>query len=136
MQLGERNEVRLLHLFQLLTMTSLLVTDKGKLIRCPVNDIRIAGRQTQGGTLMYLMKKKLSLFAKLEENEYNSSGSIITEFIQELFDPITFGHLDIIIRATHIVNKLIVSVAENTHKKPFFAIEERINMIKHSLNDN
>ena len=46
-------------------------------------------------------------------------SSIITGIYPGTFDPVTFGHLDIIIRATHIVNKLIVSVAENTRKKPF-----------------
>ena len=63
----------------------------------------------------------------------NSSSSIITGIYPGTFDPVTFGHLDIIIRATHIVNELvIVSVAENIHKKPF-SIKERIDMIKESL---
>ena len=51
------------------------------------------------------------------------------------FDPITFGHLDIVVRATHIVNKLIISVATNTHKKPFFSINERISMVNESLSE-
>ena len=38
------------------------------------------------------------------------------------FDPVTFGHLDIVERATNIVDKLIISVAENIHKKPFFSV--------------
>ena len=63
----------------------------------------------------------------------NLESSIITGIYPGTFDPVTFGHLDIIVRATHIVNKLIVSVAENTHKKPFFSINERIDMIKDSL---
>ncbi len=49
------------------------------------------------------------------------------------FDPVTFGHLDIVSRATHIVDKLIISVAENEHKKPLFSVEERIQMIKDAL---
>ena len=49
------------------------------------------------------------------------------------FDPVTFGHLDIVTRATHFLDKLIISVAENKHKKPFFDIEERISMINVSL---
>ena len=64
----------------------------------------------------------------------NQTSSIITGIYPGTFDPVTFGHLDIITRATHIVNKLVVSVAENTHKKPFFSIEERIIMVKESLN--
>ena len=64
-------------------------------------------------------EEKVVSVAKLEEmNSQNSS--IITGIYPGTFDPVTFGHLDIIIRATHIVNKLVVSVAENKHKKPFF----------------
>ena len=57
----------------------------------------------------------------------------ITGIYPGTFDPITFGHLDIIIRASHIVNKLIISVAENIHKKPYFRINERIEMIEECL---
>ena len=57
----------------------------------------------------------------------------ITGIYPGTFDPITFGHLDIIIRASHIVNKLIISVAENIHKKPYFKINERIEMIEECL---
>ena len=49
------------------------------------------------------------------------------------FDPVTFGHLDIVERATNIVDKLIISVAENIHKKPFFSVNERVEMLKDSL---
>ena len=49
------------------------------------------------------------------------------------FDPVTLGHLDIIIRATHIVDKLIISVANNINKTPFFSLEERVAMVNESL---
>ncbi len=49
------------------------------------------------------------------------------------FDPITYGHLDIINRATHIVNNLVISVADNKHKNPYFELSERILMIKDSI---
>ena len=49
------------------------------------------------------------------------------------FDPVTFGHLDIVTRATHFLDRLIISVAENKHKKPFFNLNERIEMIDLSL---
>ena len=48
----------------------MLVTNRGKLIRCPVNDVRIGGRQTQGVTLFNVSEEeKVVSVAKLEENE-------------------------------------------------------------------
>ena len=49
------------------------------------------------------------------------------------FDPITFGHFDIIQRATRLVDRLIVGVATNVGKSPLFSIEERIEMIENEL---
>ncbi|MFT6583504.1 MAG: pantetheine-phosphate adenylyltransferase [Alphaproteobacteria bacterium] len=47
------------------------------------------------------------------------------------FDPITNGHMDIISRAAkHMVDKLIVGVAQNTGKAPIFNVEERVEMVK------
>ena len=57
----------------------------------------------------------------------------ITGIYPGTFDPVTFGHLDIVERACNIVDKLIISAAENIHKKPFFTIGERVSMIKESL---
>jgi pantetheine-phosphate adenylyltransferase len=45
------------------------------------------------------------------------------------FDPITNGHLDIIARATHLVDRLVVGVAMNAGKGPFFPIEERAELV-------
>ncbi len=61
------------------------------------------------------------------------NNNFITGIYPGTFDPVTFGHIDIIVRASHIVNKLIISVAENKHKKPYFNLEERIQMIKESI---
>jgi pantetheine-phosphate adenylyltransferase len=49
------------------------------------------------------------------------------------FDPITFGHFDIIQRATRLVDRLIIGVAMNVGKSPLFSIEERIEMIEGEL---
>ena len=49
------------------------------------------------------------------------------------FDPITNGHLDLIIRGNKLFSKLIVAVAENPLKKPFFKIEERLAMVRESI---
>jgi len=47
------------------------------------------------------------------------------------FDPITNGHMDIITRAArHMVDKLIVGVAQNIGKSPVFNVEERVEMVK------
>jgi pantetheine-phosphate adenylyltransferase len=49
------------------------------------------------------------------------------------FDPITFGHLDIIIRASGLVDKLIIGVLKNSSKNPLFSAEERVENIKEVL---
>jgi DNA gyrase subunit A len=71
MQLTERNGNEVVASFPITDKDQLmLVTDKGKLIRCPVNDIRIAGRQTQGVTLFNVSDgERVVSVAKLEENE-------------------------------------------------------------------
>jgi pantetheine-phosphate adenylyltransferase len=52
------------------------------------------------------------------------------------FDPITNGHLDIIVRASKIFDKVIVAVLENPEKKnPLFTIEERVELIKRVTKD-
>jgi len=49
------------------------------------------------------------------------------------FDPITFGHIDVIERASHLFDTIIVSVAGSSSKKTMFSIKERINMIENSV---
>jgi pantetheine-phosphate adenylyltransferase len=46
------------------------------------------------------------------------------------FDPITLGHLDIIRRATTLVDKLVIGVAINRDKGPMFQLEERVALIE------
>jgi len=46
------------------------------------------------------------------------------------FDPITKGHLHIIKRASKLVDKLIISVAENANKNPMFTQEERVALVQ------
>lgn len=46
------------------------------------------------------------------------------------FDPVTFGHLDVIKRAAEIFDVLIVSVLNNTEKTPLFSVEERVKILK------
>ena len=46
------------------------------------------------------------------------------------FDPVTLGHLDIIKRATALVDRLVIGVAINRDKGPLFSLEERVAMIE------
>lgn len=49
------------------------------------------------------------------------------------FDPITNGHLSLIERACLLFDELVVAVAKNIGKKPFFGFEERIRLIEQSI---
>ncbi|QFT88753.1 Phosphopantetheine adenylyltransferase [Bacillus sp. THAF10] len=46
------------------------------------------------------------------------------------FDPVTFGHLDIIKRASKVFDKVYVCVLNNSSKKPLFTVEERVELIQ------
>jgi pantetheine-phosphate adenylyltransferase len=46
------------------------------------------------------------------------------------FDPITLGHLDIIRRAAHLVDRLVIGVTTNPSKSPMFTVEERLAMVE------
>ena len=52
------------------------------------------------------------------------------------FDPITYGHLDIIERGLEVFDKIIIAVARNSGKKGLFSTEERIRHIRETLGDN
>ena len=49
------------------------------------------------------------------------------------FDPITLGHLDIIRRGVHLVDKLVVGVTTNPAKEPMFSVAERLEMVKREV---
>ena len=46
------------------------------------------------------------------------------------FDPVTYGHLDIIERASRVVDELIIGVLVNKAKKPLFSMEERVALLE------
>ncbi len=52
------------------------------------------------------------------------------------FDPIHKGHIDIIKRATKLVDKLYIAVADSPRKKPLFNLEERKEMIEEEFSSN
>jgi pantetheine-phosphate adenylyltransferase len=52
------------------------------------------------------------------------------------FDPITNGHLDVIRRAGHIFDRVVVAVARNAGKEPLFSADERVRLIEENLGDD
>lgn len=51
------------------------------------------------------------------------------------FDPVTYGHIDIIKRAANMVDKLTVSVLNNNTKSPLFSVEERVKILEEVTKD-
>ena len=51
------------------------------------------------------------------------------------FDPVTYGHLDVIRRAAEIFDKLTVSVLNNKLKTPLFSVEERVKILQEAVKD-
>jgi pantetheine-phosphate adenylyltransferase len=51
------------------------------------------------------------------------------------FDPVTYGHIDLIKRAQEIFSEVIVAVAHNPHKKPLFSVKARVDMLKRATKD-
>ena len=46
------------------------------------------------------------------------------------FDPLTLGHLDIIRRGAHLVDRLVIGVTTNPSKQPMFTVAERMDMVR------
>ncbi|MBQ7425440.1 MAG: pantetheine-phosphate adenylyltransferase [Lachnospiraceae bacterium] len=51
------------------------------------------------------------------------------------FDPVTYGHLDIIKRASQMFDEVIVAVMVNSAKTPLFSLDERVKMLRESVKD-
>ena len=52
------------------------------------------------------------------------------------FDPLTYGHLDLIKRSLKIVDNLIIGVADNNNKVPLLSIDDRKKIIKSDINNS
>ena len=50
------------------------------------------------------------------------------------FDPVTFGHLDVISRASDVFDELVITTTDNINKQPLFSLEERLQMLSDVLN--
>ena len=51
------------------------------------------------------------------------------------FDPLTYGHMDIIERAAALVSKLIVGIYENPSKQPLFSLEQRVSLVEEAASE-
>ena len=51
------------------------------------------------------------------------------------FDPVTYGHLDVIRRAADVFDELIVSVLNNKAKTPLFSVDERVKILQETTKD-
>ncbi|MCR4720723.1 MAG: pantetheine-phosphate adenylyltransferase [Lachnospiraceae bacterium] len=51
------------------------------------------------------------------------------------FDPVTLGHRDVIIRASSLVDKLVIGVLNNSAKNPWFSVEERMELLRKVTKD-
>jgi pantetheine-phosphate adenylyltransferase len=51
------------------------------------------------------------------------------------FDPMTLGHLDIIRRGAHLVDRLVIGITTNPAKSPMFTVEERLAMVRREVAD-
>lgn len=51
------------------------------------------------------------------------------------FDPVTYGHIDIIHRAAKLADKLVIGVLRNSSKSPLFTMDERVEMLKRACQD-
>jgi pantetheine-phosphate adenylyltransferase len=49
------------------------------------------------------------------------------------FDPITLGHMDIIRRGAHLVDRLVIGVTTNPSKSPMFTVDERMAMVRREI---
>src|SRR3954467_10713091 len=60
-------------------------------------------------------------------------GRMRTGVYPGTFDPMTLGHMDIIRRATHLVDRLGIGVTTNPSKSPMFSVEERLAMVEREM---
>ena len=58
---------------------------------------------------------------------------MLTAVYPGTFDPITRGHEDIVRRAARLFDRVVVAIAENRNKHPFFTLEERVEMARQAL---
>jgi pantetheine-phosphate adenylyltransferase len=58
---------------------------------------------------------------------------MLTAVYAGTFDPVTYGHLDIISRAAAVYGRVVVATTENVSKRPLFSVEERLEQLRLTL---
>jgi len=66
---------------------------------------------------------------------YNTQEKMKKAIYPGTFDPVTFGHIDIIKKAREIFDGVVVTVSCNPTKNPLFTVEERVSMLEETLKD-
>lgn len=64
-----------------------------------------------------------------------AQGKYLTGVYPGTFDPVTKGHLHLIERASTLVDRLVVGVANNSRKGPLFALDERLDMLRADISN-
>lgn len=71
----------------------------------------------------------------MKKNDYKGKRTMVKAIYPGSFDPVTFGHIDIIERASNVVDELVIGVLVNKQKTPLFTLDERIWMLEKSIGD-
>jgi pantetheine-phosphate adenylyltransferase len=61
------------------------------------------------------------------------NSKVVTAVCPGSFDPVTYGHIDIIERTSELFSHIVVGVLENPSKKPLFSVGERVTMIRDAI---
>ncbi len=59
----------------------------------------------------------------------------LTALCPGTFDPVTYGHIDIVRRAGAIFDRVVIAVVENPAKQPLFSLEERVDMLRDAVSE-
>src|SRR5438067_3037416 len=74
--------------------------------------------------------------AEIRQRTRSAVRALITAICPGSYDPVTFGHVDVIKRATGIFDRVVVGVVGNPHHKaPMFTLEERVGFLREALAD-
>lgn len=64
-----------------------------------------------------------------------TEAEVVTALYAGTFDPVTYGHLDVVRRAAALFDKVIVGVSVNPRKAPLFSTEERVEMLREACGE-